>query len=137
MSHMVDDARVLLALLTNSQWRALHVRTQAGEIFIARPGGAPDPIRDVTAARHAPAPAEVDRSSLLTVTAPHVGTIVSTVAADTTVQSGQVIARLELLGEFIDIVSPHPGLVEAVFVRGGAFVEHDTPLLSIVRDTSG
>ncbi|MDH4311207.1 MAG: hypothetical protein OEW57_06165 [Gammaproteobacteria bacterium] len=133
---LVNDARVLLAQLRRSRWSELHVRTPQGEVFIARPGAGPNPLRRVAAsvvheAAH-PDPSAVDAADVV-VCAPHVGTVLAVLPVRTRVEANAVVLRLVVLGEVIEVRSPHAGVVDAIFAADGAFVEYESPLFSLVR----
>jgi biotin carboxyl carrier protein len=126
---LVNDARVLLAQLRRSQWGELHVRTPQGEIFIARHGGGPNPMRRVaTDAAESTAP-----EAGHVVRAPHVGTVLAALPVRTAVAIDMIVCRLAVLGEVIEVSSPHAGVVGEVFVMEGALVEYESPLVTVVR----
>lgn len=133
---LVNDARVLLAQLRRSHWSELHVRTPQGEVFIARPGAGPNPLRRVAAsvanqAAH-PDPTAVDTADVV-VCAPHVGTVRAALPTRTRVEANAVVLRLLVLGEVIEVKSPHAGVIGEIFAADGAFVEYESPLFSLVR----
>jgi hypothetical protein len=129
MKYMVDNARALLAQFARSDWRELHVRTPDGEIFIARDGGGPNPM--LLPAGGAAPPA--DDANLLTVAAPHVADVAWLLPVGATVAAGGVVARLDLLGEPIDVRCDEGGVVAARFANDGDLVEFETPLVRVAR----
>ncbi len=133
---LVNDARVLLAQLRRSHWNELHVRTPQGEVFIARPGARPNPMRrvesSVTHLAANPDPLAAATAGVV-VCAPHVGTVVEVLPARARVEANAVVLRLVVLGEVIEVQSPHAGVVGEIFVADGAFVEYESPLFSLVR----
>lgn len=133
---LVNDARVLLGQLQRSQWGELHLRTPQGEIFIARHGGGPNPMRRgttkaVAAAEDAGAASMVAAGHV--VRAPHVGTVLAVLPAQARVEADGVVCRLSVLGEVIVVSSPHAGVVGEVFAADGALVEYESSLCTIVR----
>jgi biotin carboxyl carrier protein len=133
---LVNDARVLLGQLRQSQWGELHLRTPQGEIFIARHGGRPNPMRrSATQAVAAAEDAGVATSLAAghVVRAPHVGTVLAALPARARVEANGVVCRLSVLGEAIAVSSPHAGVVGEVFAVNGALVEYDSPLFTVVR----
>lgn len=128
---LVNDARVLLEQLRRSPWGELHVRTPQGEIFIARHGAGSNPLRplaDLSAGAGAAAvPAGV------VVRAPHVGTVLAALPAQTWIEARAVVCRLAVLGEVIEIVSPEEGVLGEVFVVAGELVECESPLFTLVK----
>lgn len=129
MKHMIDNARVLLAQLVRSDWRELHVRTPDGEIFIARDGGGPNPMRQAAGA----AAPLADDANLLTVAAPHVADVAWLLPVGATVAAGGVVARLDLLGETVEVSAGEAGTVARWFATVGDCVEYDAPLVGIAR----
>ena len=130
MKVMVDNARVLLAQFARSDWRELHVHTPDGEIFIARAGGGANPMLRPAAGEAALPPVAAD-AALVTIAAPHVATVAWILAPGSPVGVGTVVARLDLLGETVEVSSAGAGVVAARHVADGDFVEYDAPLLAI------
>jgi biotin carboxyl carrier protein len=133
---LVNDARVLLAQLRRSQWGELHVRTPQGEIYIARHGGGPNPARRVATDAVAEAPDAAEPTAPEAghvIRAPHVGTVLAALPARTAVGTDMIVCRLAVLGEVIEVSSPHAGVVGEVFVLEGALVEYEAPLFTVVR----
>lgn len=124
MNAMVENARALLRLMEKSPWRDIHVRTRDGMLFIAKEGGAANPMRT-------PAP-ERCSGPRIEVAAPHLASVVSILPVGSRVVAGDPVGRLELLGETIEIAAPEAGVVEAVFVQEGELVEYEAPLARIV-----
>ena len=125
----IDDARALLDALLASDWRDIHVETGGTEIFIAREGGGANPMRA------SPEPAgEVSRKdkTTLTVTAPHVATLVSVAAIGSVVTQGDTVATIVVLDEQEAVPAPVSGRVATVHVEEGALIEFKTPILDIV-----
>ena len=130
MKVMIDNARVLLGQFARSDWREMHVRTPDGEIFIARPGAGPNPMLAPTAGDAAASTAATD-AARVTIAAPHVATVAWILAPGTPVGAGTVVARLDLLGETVEVSSAGAGVVTERYIADGDFVEFETPLLAI------
>lgn len=119
---VVETTRALLAAFANSPWRDLHVRVAGEEIFLAKPGGAANPMRDVAP----PAP-----STTIPITAPHVATLVGTAAAGTRIRAGETVATIELLGDLIELPAPEDGLVQPAAIAAGSLVDYGATLVSV------
>lgn len=131
---LVNDARVLLGQLQRSRWGELHVRTPQGEIFIARHGGSPNPMRPAASSECA-AGTEPAAPKLpgLVVRAPHVATVLAVMPERTLVEADTVVCRLGVLGQVIEVHSPHAGVIAEVIAVDGALVEYESPLFTVVR----
>ena len=160
MKDIVNEVRALLRQLHESEWRSMHVRTSRYAVFLAKEGGGSNPLlrgaggtpvrADVPSpgsdsARHddacagegsvvGPAPGNASAAAealLVTVQAPHLGTVKSLAGVDTAVAAGDVVGQLAVLDTVTDLVSDAAGVVEAVLASAGALVEFDAPLLRI------
>ena len=125
MKATLRQVGVLLEQFQKSEWRELYMRTGSLSLFLAKNGGAPNPLlaagmTDSTATPGATA-----------VVAPHLGTVASTLQPGTDVLAGEIVAQIELLGELIEIACEQSGIVEAVLAPVGSLIEYDAPLLSI------
>lgn len=130
---IVTDTRALLRLFRQSGYADLHLRLGDYELFVARPGGGADPLRVATAAPQssaeaAPAPAAAEQLLV----APHIASFVSALPIGSAVAAGDAVARIELLGEPIDLLAAQAGLVTEVFAEPGALVEYDVPLVRLL-----
>lgn len=136
MSHIVQDARALLRMFRQSDARDMHVRVGDFAMFMAKQNGGANPLKQravaqpSVAAVAAPVAAAVPRTNMLT--APHIASLVSALPVGTAVEAGQILARLELLGEFIDLAAEGPGFVEAVFANELELLEYAAPILKLV-----
>lgn len=126
----IDDARALLDTLVANGWRDAHVVCGDTEIFIARDGGQPNPLRQAVAASLHD---EVQRP-LVEVKSPHVATLVDTAPIGTRVVAGQAIATIRVLGEDETIAAPSGGEIAAISATVGALLEFGTPVLSLGPD---
>lgn len=125
----IADARALLAALTTSEWREVHVASGGTEIFIAKPGGRQNPMR---AATTAPTRPSADVGALVaTVTAPHVASLHSVASAGAKVAQGDRIAVLRVLDEHHDLLAPAAGVVAATLAAPGDLVEFGQPVLTL------
>jgi biotin carboxyl carrier protein len=133
---LVNDARVLLGLLQRSQWGDLHVRTPDGEIFIARHGAGANPmLLPGVANRHAGATHSGPETGPImsrVIRAPHVASVIEVLPAQSEVAVGTVICRLGVLGEIVEVASPHSGVIGELLAALGTLVEYDSPLVTII-----
>lgn len=128
----IDDARALLDTLLASDWQDAHVVSGTTEIFIARDGGRPNPMRQAVTAPVATSSAPEERQEPgQAVTAPHVATVVNVVAIGTLVESGARVATIRVLDTEEVVVAPHAGTVTAIHADAGTLVEFKTPILSL------
>jgi acetyl-CoA carboxylase biotin carboxyl carrier protein len=128
----IDDARALLDTLLASDWQEIHVASGTTEIFIARDGGRPNPMRQAAVSPVAASGGlEAPEEQAQAVTAPHVATIVSLVAIGTQVDSGARIATIRVLDTEEVVAAPWAGTVTAIHADVGALVEFKTPILSL------
>lgn len=140
MTDIVNDTRALLRLFRQSGYGDFHLRSGDYELFVARPHGAANPLR-APAAQPAspvqpattpmPAPAPVATTDQL-VAAPHIASFVSALAVGSHVTAGEAVARIELLGEAIDLVAERPGMVTEILAQPGTLIEYATPLVRLM-----
>jgi len=132
LSAALDDARALLDTLLTSNWQDAHVVSGGTEIFIARDGGRPNPMRRAAnAPAKTSAAAAVAAPALTEVAAPHVATLVDSVAVGARIVSGQVIATIRVLDADEPIFAPCSGTVTAVAAASGAMLEFGTPIMTL------
>lgn len=138
MSHEVSNARALLRLFEQSGSRDMHVRLGTYEMFVARQDGGANPMLMAAAAEpvialdsEVPAPT-AHAEPPLTIVAPHIASLVSSLPVGSAVGPGTKVARIEVLGEHIDLEAERAGFVEAVFVEEGQLVQFDAPILRLV-----
>jgi len=116
------EAASFFAIFARSPWKACHVRTGDMEIFVARDRETSNPMTgDVS-------DGVVEAGS--TLRASHLGTLTALADVGTTLAPGQVYARLELLGEVIELHADRAGTVASQLLPVGGLVEYDQPLLS-------
>jgi acetyl-CoA carboxylase biotin carboxyl carrier protein len=126
----IDDARALLDTLLSSDWQDIHVVSGETEIFIAREGGRPNPMRRASTVA-APALVAEATGQDDVVTAPHVATIVEVLAIGTQVESGARVATIRVLDTEETVSAPHAGIVTAIHAETGVLVEFKAPILSL------
>lgn len=117
------EAASFFAIFARSPWQTCHVRTGEMEIFVARDRSTPSPM---TGER----PAAIVEPALA-LRAQHLGTLASLVEIGTMLVPGQTYARLELLGETIELVAKDGGRVASHLLPVGALVEFDQPLVEL------
>jgi biotin carboxyl carrier protein len=128
MSDTIDNSRALLRLFTKSGYGELHVRLGDFQMFVARADGARNPLRAGAPAAEPSAPASAVSH---VVTAPHIASLVSTLPVGSAIAAGDMVARIALLDEEIDIAAEQAGMVDAVLAQPGTLVEYATPILSL------
>jgi biotin carboxyl carrier protein len=132
MNPVLVEVSELLRRFAGADWRDLYVRTARYTLFIAKAGGAPNPMLGPAVESEA-----VARQSLeYTITAPHVGTVSSIAPVGAEIESGSSAIRLVVLGETIEVRSEHAGIVTDLLAQPGDLVQYETPLLRIARGAS-
>ena len=129
MNPTLREVSLLLEQFQNAEWRDLYMRTERYSLFIAKPGGARNPMLGEPLAKAA---APIDVAAANTISAPHLATVSSLLAVGSDVQRGTVVGQIEVLGAREDIVSNTSGIVAEVLAPVGTLVEYETPLLRIV-----
>lgn len=122
MIQQLDEVRAMLALFAKSPWQDLHLRSGEWTMFFAKQGGAQNPL-------HAAPVAPV--GELAAVTAPHLGLFTASVARGDMVAPGDVIGRIEVLGDSTDVTSEIAGRVAAIDATHGVLVEYGAPLVRL------
>jgi len=135
MTDIITDTRALLRLFRQSDYGDLHLRSGDYELFVARAHGGANPLR-APIAQAGPslelgAPTRSGATEHL-VSAPHIASFVSALAVGTAVAAGDAVARIELLGEPIDLLAEQAGLVTDVMAKPGALVEYAAPLVRLL-----
>lgn len=131
----IDDLRALMTSFLEGDWTEMHVNDVRGGIFIAREGGGPNPLLgDIVAGGYVESESEPVGSAsgvLRDLSAPHVATLVSIIAAGDHVAAGAELARLSVLDIEEPLLAPAAGEVVDVLVVAGALVEHGTVLIRL------
>jgi acetyl-CoA carboxylase biotin carboxyl carrier protein len=134
MNPVLLEVSELLRRFAGADWRDLYVRTAHYTLFIAKAGGAPNPMLDAAAKSATAAVAE--QGAEYTIAAPHVGTVASIAQVGEEIEYGSSVIRLALLGETVEVRSEHAGVVTDVLAQPGDLVQYDTSLLRIARRAS-
>lgn len=135
----IDDLRALMGSFLEGDWTETHVIDARGEIFIAREGGGSNPLlgedyEEAYEGADEGADAGVT-GALRDIAAPHVATLVSTLAVGDRIAAGAELARLSVLDEAEPFLSPAVGVVAEVCVAPGALVEHGTILVRLREES--
>jgi len=125
MNKVALEARALLEQFRNSDWRDIYVRTARYALFIAKPGGASNPMPRVPAS----AAPSGDAKSIV---APHIGTVAWIESVGSLVAPEAIVARIEVLGTLIDIASEFAGRVDGVAAPVGTLVQFGATIATIV-----
>lgn len=136
MTDIITDTRALLRLFRQSGYADIHLRTGDYELFVATSGGGTNPLRasiavDAAPVRPATTSMEAVKAEQL-VSAPHIASFVSALSVGSAVAAGDAVARIELLGEPIDLCADQPGLVTEVLAEPGALIEYAAPLVRLL-----
>jgi acetyl-CoA carboxylase biotin carboxyl carrier protein len=129
MMDALREVTLLLEEFAGSEFRDIYLRTSRYELFVAKPGGAANPLLDQTT------PDAGSNHQILQ--APHVATVVSSLASGVRVTRNTPVMVLELLGELLELPSGVDGVIDAVLVEPGSFVEYETPLIRIAYSGDG
>lgn len=128
----ITNARALLDAMLASGWAEVCVQGEEGDYFLARKPGTHNPLLAPVQVATAPVAAPSATAAATTlVTAPHVGTVAWLASEGQAVVAGEVIARLAVLDEAVDVPAPNAGTVSAVLVRIGDLAEFKTPLVEL------
>jgi biotin carboxyl carrier protein len=129
MSQLVDEIRAILRDFRQSPWLDLRVRSADWQIFMAKPGGKPNPLLDATQAESA---GEVDTAAAtVPVSAPHLGLFTRSVEAGAQVAAGDSLGVLNVLDRATPVVAESAGVVQAVFFEDGDLVEYGEVLVAL------
>jgi acetyl-CoA carboxylase biotin carboxyl carrier protein len=136
MTDIITDTRALLRLFRQSGYADIHLRSGDYELFVATPNGGANPLHAPVAVEARPAlpmpvPAEAAKAEQL-VSAPHIASFVSALAVGSAVAAGDAVARIEVLGEPIDLCADQPGLVTEVLAEPSALIEYAAPLVRLL-----
>ena len=134
MNDMIETARAMIDLVCRSAWRDVYVRTAAGELFIAKLGGAPNPMRGGARARPAAASSPAGDPVVLApiaMTAPHIASFVSSMAIGDRIEAGDAACRIAVLDEVFDVRSPTSGTVASILAGPSQLVEFGAPLMTV------
>ena len=118
-----EEASAFFAIFAGSRWTSCHLRTDAMEIFVSRGADVANPMTGVV-----PEPAAARTTALR---ASHLGTLVALAEIGTVLAAGQAYARIELLGEEIELVADAGGTVAGHLLPIGALAEYDQPVLNV------
>ena len=123
----IADARALLDTMVGSDLARLHVSSGGTDIFISR-HAEPSPLL----AAH-DVPAEVAAVPVVEhhVTAPHVATLIATVAVGEQVEAGGTIATIAVLDVEAPLSSPVSGRVARIEAAAGTLIEYGQLLIVI------
>jgi acetyl-CoA carboxylase biotin carboxyl carrier protein len=132
MSDTITEIRALLIQFQQSGLKDLHVRSTDWRVFMAQPGGAPNPMQQAAPAPVlAPAPPATPVAGRTAVGAPHLGLFVPVQEPGEDVTAGQVVAILDVLGRKTEVTSTVGGRIAAVHFAANDLVEYGQTLIEI------
>lgn len=123
----IADARALLDTMASSDLARLHVSSGSTDIFISR-HAEPSPL---LAVQGGPVEVATEPTVEHRFTAPHVATLVETVAIDEQVEAGQTIATISVLDAESPLSSPVSGRVARIEAAAGELIEYGQLLMVI------
>ena len=127
----IDNARALLETFAANGWDSAVIRLGDSEFAFSRTDllGRPETVEGPVGSSVAAAAPAVQAAH--SVTAPHVGTVVSVAAPGTELAGGAVAAVLSVLDETVDVLTAQPGRVVSVGVKPGDLAEFGTVLAQL------
>jgi biotin carboxyl carrier protein len=125
MNKVISDTRALLRIFEKADYRDLHLRLDGYTVFFAKSGGGANPMHNRVA------PFLARSTSSYTIAAPHIASLASVLPTGSIVAVGDVVARLSLLDEFIDVTADQAGTVEAVSAEVGDLLEYGSQILEL------
>lgn len=128
-----EAIQALLGMTAGSDITELDVTVNGAHVRLRRPplvASAEETPRDSATD---PAADALPESAPLAITSPMVGLFRAAVTAGETVQTGQSIGRIEVLGMPTSVEAPQSGTVDDVLVLDGSPVEYGQPLLTLRR----
>lgn len=123
----IADARALLDTMAGSDLARLHVSSGGTDIFISR-HAEPNPL---LAAQDGPVEVATEPTVQHRVTAPHVATLIATVAIGEQVEAGQTVATISVLDADEPVSSPVSGRVAMSEAAVGELIEYGQLLMVI------
>lgn len=132
MPDTITEIRALLMQFEQSGLKDIHIRSADWGVFMARPGGAVNPMQQAVAEPVvAPAPVAALPAGKTAVGAPHLGLFEPVCSGGEAVVAGQVVARLDVLGRKTEVASTAAGRVAAVHFAANDLVEYGQALVEI------
>lgn len=129
MIEPIPEIRALLLQFEKSGLRDFYLRTGDWRVFMARPGGAANPMAQAPVQPAMPA-AEV-AAQAVPVTAPHLGLFEPVCAAGDDMAEGALIARIDVLGRKTDVLAGRAGKVASLNFAANDLVEYGETLAVI------
>lgn len=123
----ITELRALLRQFARSGQRDCHVRSGGWSLFMARPGGAPNPMLAAPALQ----PEAAMPEAVEPVRAPHLGLFEPRCAAGDAVAVGEIIGAIDVLGRKTEVASERAGRVMALCAGAGDLVEYHDVLVEI------
>ncbi len=132
MPDTINEIRALLMQFEQSGLKDIHIRSADWTVFMARPGGAANPMQLAEPEPvAAPAPVAAVPAGKAAVGAPHLGLFEPVCSPGEVVAAGQVVAMLDVLGRKTEVASAAPGRVAAICFAANDLVEYGQTLVEI------
>ncbi|MCB2059991.1 MAG: hypothetical protein R3E09_07345 [Novosphingobium sp.] len=123
----VTELRALLDQFLKSPCSDLFIRSGEMTVFMARPGGAPNPMQQQPAQLAVPGTGAAGAP----VKAPHLGLFEPACSVGDTIHPGGRIGSIDVLGRKTDVVSESGGRIMAIVAGTGDLVEFDDTLVEL------
>lgn len=130
METLVHELRAMLLQFEHSPLKDFYFRRGQWSIFMARPGGAANPMLAGDEADEGELLAAV-ATPLVALRAPHLGMFEPACAAGDSVAAGAVIGKIDVLGRKTDVLADKAGRVAQVLVAANDLVEFGDALVEI------
>lgn len=125
------EASAFFALFTRSEWGSAHVRSPEIEVFVAREQGVRNPMSVAITEVEMATDFALEPAVGGELRAPHVGTVAELASIGTRLEDGECYARLDLLGETVELIVEESGTVVEHLLPVGALAEYDQPIVRL------
>ena len=129
MEDFISGLRALLLQFERSPLTDLHFRKGEWTVFLARPGGAANPM--LTAEEGAEQAAQPTSAPSTVLRAPHLGLFEPACAAGDRVGAGDLLGAIDVLGRRTELRAAAAGRIGGVLVVANDLVEYGEALLEL------
>lgn len=127
VSDPVTELRALLDQFVKSPCSDIFIRAGDMTVFMARPEGAPNPMRE----QPAPIVATEPELAVTAVTAPHLGLFEPACCVGDTIAVGDQLGVIDVLGRKTNVCAERAGRVTGLNAPAGDLVEYGDTLLEL------